>query len=382
MKKIRVIAKTDCIQKRILGCYLKPLFLFGEWAALSYLIAAGKIFHFFRANLRGICYDTNRTNVWRTMRMGEYLPGELQDRLRELRDARGIKSQDKLADLVGVTRSTYGRVENGQTKTISSDMLIKLAKFYNVPTDYILGLSDTPENTGYDIKELGLSVEAAKNLYTKKVDPNVASLLLANDKFAGVTKLIATYFSGSMASMMVLQNNLLDFSYGIIEGHVKAGELPNDSLIRETKRNLKAAKLPGSQIELDRIQRQFMAAVKEIKEQAFSEVPLFRQMPETLRFEIMDKIRSEIMSVPKPNELPEAERIALTKEAILKGFSLDPTVDEEQMEMFGAALDQIIPVMFKKWDRKKKKETRNGRTSATGNCASGYRMVTGRRPKN
>ena len=286
--------------------------------------------------------------------MGEYLPGELQDRLRELRDARGIKSQDKLADLVGVTRSTYGRVENGQTKTISSDMLIKLAKFYNVPTDYILGLSDTPENTGYDIKELGLSVEAAKNLYTKKVDPNVASLLLANDKFAGVTKLIATYFSGTMASIMVLQNNVLDFSYGIIEGHIKAGELPNDSLIRETKRNLKAAKLPGSQIELDRIQRQFMAAVKEIKEQAFSEVPLFRQMPETLRFEIMDKIRSEIMSVPKPNELPEAERIALTKEAILKGFSLDPTVDEEQMEMFGAALDQIIPVMFKKWDRKKK----------------------------
>jgi transcriptional regulator with XRE-family HTH domain len=288
------------------------------------------------------------------MRMGEYLPGELQDRLRELRDARGIKSQDKLADLVGVTRSTYGRVENGQTKTISSDMLIKLAKFYNVPTDYILGLSDTPENTGYDIKELGLSVEAAKNLYTKRADPNVVSLLLANDKFAGVTKLIATYFSGTMASMMVLQNNVLDFSYGIIEGHIKDGELPNDSLIRETKRNLKAAKLPGSQIELDRIQRQFMAAVKEIKEQAFSEVPLFRQMPETLRFEIMDKIRSEIMSVPKPNELPEAERIALTKRAILEGFSLDPTVDEEQMEMFGTALDHIIPVMFKKWDRKKK----------------------------
>ncbi len=46
-----------------------------------------KDFSFFRENLRGICYDTNRTNVWRTMRMGEYLPGELQDRLRELRAA-------------------------------------------------------------------------------------------------------------------------------------------------------------------------------------------------------------------------------------------------------------------------------------------------------
>ncbi|MCR5430980.1 MAG: helix-turn-helix domain-containing protein [Lachnospiraceae bacterium] len=286
--------------------------------------------------------------------MGEYLPGELQDRLRELRDAHGIKSQDKLADLVGVTRSTYGRVENGQTKTISSDMLIKLANFYNVPTDYILGLSDTPENTRYDIKELGLSVEAAKSLYTKKSDPNVVSLLLANDKFAAVTKLIATYFSGDMASMMVLQNNLLDFAYGIVEGHVKTGELPNDSLVRETKKNLKAAKFPGSKIELDRIQHQFMAAVREIKEQAFSEVPLFKQMPETLRFEIMDKIRSEIMSVPKPNELSEAERNELTKRAILEGFSLDPTVDDEQMEMFGTALDQLIPVILKKWDRKKK----------------------------
>ena len=99
--------------------------------------------------------------------MGEYLPGNLQERLRELREANGYKSREKLAEVIGVNKTTYSRIENGSTKTISSDILLKLAELYKVPTDYILGLSNTPENTMYDIKELGLSVEAAKNLYLK-----------------------------------------------------------------------------------------------------------------------------------------------------------------------------------------------------------------------
>ena len=134
--------------------------------------------------------------------MGEYLQGNLQERLRELREANGFKSREKLAEVIGVNKTTYSRIENGSTKTISSDILIKLADLYKVPTDYILGLSDTPENTGYDIKELGLSVEAAKNLYSGKVDSRVINELLMNDKFAVATKMMATYFSGAVAELM------------------------------------------------------------------------------------------------------------------------------------------------------------------------------------
>lgn len=87
--------------------------------------------------------------------MGEYLPGNMQQRLKELRIAAGIKSQNKLAEIIGVDRSTYSRLESGQIQTISSDILFNLSKLYKVPTDYILGLTDIPENTGFDIKELG-----------------------------------------------------------------------------------------------------------------------------------------------------------------------------------------------------------------------------------
>ena len=56
--------------------------------------------------------------------MGEYLPGNLQERLRELREANGFKSREKLAEVIGVNKTTYSRIENGSTKTISSDILL------------------------------------------------------------------------------------------------------------------------------------------------------------------------------------------------------------------------------------------------------------------
>ncbi|MBE5858634.1 MAG: helix-turn-helix transcriptional regulator [Butyrivibrio sp.] len=45
--------------------------------------------------------------------MGEYLPGNLQERLRELREANGYKTREKLAEAIGVYKTTYSRIENG-----------------------------------------------------------------------------------------------------------------------------------------------------------------------------------------------------------------------------------------------------------------------------
>ena len=39
-------------------------------------------------------------------------------------------------------------------------------RLFNVSTDFLLGETNIPDRKNYDIAELGLSVEAAKNLYT------------------------------------------------------------------------------------------------------------------------------------------------------------------------------------------------------------------------
>ena len=284
--------------------------------------------------------------------MGEYLPGNLQERLRELREANGFKSREKLAEVIGVNKTTYSRIENGSTKTISSDILLKLADLYKVPTDYILGLSDTPENTGYDIKELGLSIEAAKNLYSGKVDPRVINELLMNDKFAMATKMMATYFSGAIAELMVTQNKLLDFSYDLLNELTQTGRIPNDNDIRDTKKKLKASKLPAGNVELDRIQRQLMASIREIKKKVVGEVAALNDQAEILDYEIIEKVKEEALSVPNLKDLPEEEKAKIIKEAIIKGIQIDTNFDDEKMVTAEPMVEQIVSLLIQLWKEK------------------------------
>ena len=284
--------------------------------------------------------------------MGEYLPGNLQERLRELREANGFKSREKLAEVIGVNKTTYSRIENGSTKTISSDILLKLADLYKVPTDYILGLSDTPENTGYDIKELGLSVEAAKNLYSGKVDPRVINELLMNDKFAIATRMMATYFSGAVAELMVTQNKLLDFSYDLLYELTQTEKIPNDNNIKDTKKKLKAAKVPAGYMELDKIQRQLMASIKEVKKKVVGEVAALNDQAEILDYEIIQKVKEEALSVPNLKNLPEEEKARIIKESIIKGIQIDTNIDDEKMVTVEPMVEQIVSLLIQLWKEK------------------------------
>lgn len=66
---------------------------------------------------------------------------QIQTRLKDLREDADLK-QRQLAEIIKTTQSYYAQYENGQ-KMITIDRLIILAKFYNVSTDYILGLTNS-----------------------------------------------------------------------------------------------------------------------------------------------------------------------------------------------------------------------------------------------
>ena len=61
-------------------------------------------------------------------------------RLKALRNAKGI-SQAKLADDIGVDDAFIGQLEL-EKSFVSVDTLVILAKYFNVSTDYLLGLVD------------------------------------------------------------------------------------------------------------------------------------------------------------------------------------------------------------------------------------------------
>lgn len=64
-------------------------------------------------------------------------------RLKDLREDADL-SQQVLADYLNIKPNTYSQYENGQ-RQLPLDALIKLAKYYGVSTDYILGLTNRKE---------------------------------------------------------------------------------------------------------------------------------------------------------------------------------------------------------------------------------------------
>ncbi len=72
----------------------------------------------------------------------------LYRRLRDLREDRDILQRD-VAKYLNCSQVCYSRYESGR-RDLPTDILIKLADFYGVSTDYILGRTDKLTIDGED----------------------------------------------------------------------------------------------------------------------------------------------------------------------------------------------------------------------------------------
>ena len=64
-------------------------------------------------------------------------------RIRDLREDRDL-NQTQVAKMLGMSQTGYSKYETGEND-IPTVVLIKLADFYNVSTDYILERTDKPQ---------------------------------------------------------------------------------------------------------------------------------------------------------------------------------------------------------------------------------------------
>ena len=63
-------------------------------------------------------------------------------RIRDLRNDRGL-TQKQIAGVLNVSQNTYSQYEIGISR-FPLDAVIKLAEYYNVSVDYLVGLTDDP----------------------------------------------------------------------------------------------------------------------------------------------------------------------------------------------------------------------------------------------
>ena len=61
-------------------------------------------------------------------------------RIRDMREDNNM-NQKQIAQLLGIQQNSYSQIESGKNN-LQIDHLIKLAKFYDTSTDYLLGLTN------------------------------------------------------------------------------------------------------------------------------------------------------------------------------------------------------------------------------------------------
>lgn len=141
------------------------------------------------------------------MSENEFLPGTIWDRIVDLKRMTNINNKT-IAEKAGISESLLSRIESGKQQSVSDDVVLKLAKFFGVSTDFLLGRTNVPDKKNYTIEELGLSAQAARSLYTGSVDVSVVNRLLAEPEFATLTLMIADYFDDTYATAQATQNQI------------------------------------------------------------------------------------------------------------------------------------------------------------------------------
>ena len=191
------------------------------------------------------------------------LPGTPGQRISDLCNGNHI-TQKELAEKIGVSASQLSRIVSGETRTVSSDILIGVAKEFKVSTDYILGLSTVSVRKSYDISELGLSEGAVRGLVTGAVDVQILNRLLEHRNFPKLIDLIRIYFQDTAAKGITARNQLIEIATASLSDLMK--EHPEHRA--EAKQDLQllnAQKMGEHEAEIEKIKNVFLAILRDIK---------------------------------------------------------------------------------------------------------------------
>lgn len=208
-----------------------------------------------------------------------HIPKALPERIKYLREQKDM-SQSDLAKRIGIDASRLSRIENGEIQKVSDDVVLAIAQIFEVSTDFLLGVTDDPVPSNFHINELGLSVDAAKKIYSGEVDVDILNILIENKDFGTLTKMISAYFTDATDAAIASQNQILKM----------VGEMLGDAVDDNTLAQINLGKIQNQQNDLIAIQRGFVSILKNTKEKMNTSVKKSQKMTA----EIFEQIRNTL----------------------------------------------------------------------------------------
>ena len=133
----------------------------------------------------------------------------IQERLKDLRVERGL-TLEQLAEQTHLSKSALGSYEAEDFKDISHYALIKLAKFYGVTADYLLGLSETKNHPNADLADLRLSDDMIELLKSGLVNNSLLCELATHSAFPRFMADLEIYVNGVAVKQVQAANAIVD----------------------------------------------------------------------------------------------------------------------------------------------------------------------------
>ena len=129
------------------------------------------------------------------------------ERFEELRKSRNL-TLEQLEEQTGLSKSALGGYEVNSDKDIGSHAIVKLAKFYGVTSDYLLGLSDMENHPNADLNDLHLSDEMIDILKSGRLNNRLLCEMVTHESFQRFLVDTEIYID-RIADMRINDNNLM-----------------------------------------------------------------------------------------------------------------------------------------------------------------------------
>ena len=263
-----------------------------------------------------------------------FLPGNIGQRIKELREQRDI-NQEKLAEILNINKATLSRIERGETKTVGSDILMALAEHFNVSVDFLVGFTCVPDPKNYSIEALGLSSDGAKAMISRKVHMDIVNRLLENPEFCQLTYTMHYALEPNRMAGISSANNMLVFGDSLMVGVMNQSVKGNQELLALSRR-LGAEMIDPNTIGNYKMEDEFRKIITQLRRDIRREKPV--SVPLTREF--LEEADQELLQ--RAGGVRENVNPRMVAEIICEKMLVDRICTAEQKERFIAVFADIL----------------------------------------
>jgi transcriptional regulator with XRE-family HTH domain len=133
----------------------------------------------------------------------------IQEKLKDLRTERGLSLQE-LSEQTGLSRASLGNYETDDYKEITHKAIVILADFYEVSSDYLLGLTENREQHPFPVDKLGLDDETVDLLKSGKLNVRLICEMIKHPEFINFLSDLEIYVDNIAAMHLRNMNNMIE----------------------------------------------------------------------------------------------------------------------------------------------------------------------------